>query len=649
MKPSIFAILSCALAACALAQDNHWYSHLVSTYRAPRMLAADFSNSPRVDSLIRAGILYLSLQDAIALAIENNLDVEFERFALPIAQTDLLRARGGGLLRGINLAIGEAPSGIGAPVEPLVTAFAPTGSTPTPTFAPNLTTFTPAITPQSFANNAVVTSVGVLPAITTAQTGIDITGAAALSAGPPVPQFDPVLTIGQNWQHETVPELTAFNSGLPTFVATSSTTTIGYSQGFSSGAQLTTGFNSVGEHVNATNYILNPFNTSTLNATFVQPLLRGFGPAVNRRFIRIARNNLETSDLLFLQQLIATVYGTVRLYEDLVSLGEDVKVKEETLALAERLYRDNRSQVEHGTLAAVELTRAQASVASARQDLAYSRGYFAQQELILKTFLTRRGTADPEVRSARIETTTPIDVPSMEPVRPAEDCVVEALHKRPELGEARLQIENSRIALRGSRNELLPEMDLVASGQNTSLSGQRNPFAGPTALPPAPGTIGGFGTSLEQIFSGRYPTYSIGVQLSVPLRNRIARADVARDEIQIRQWDIRRQQLENQIRLEVEADVVALTQARAALDAASEARGLQEQSLKIELEKYAVGLSTTFLVIQYQTFLAQARSTEVAARNVYAKARAALERATGTIVEDHGINFQEALRGFLSH
>jgi outer membrane protein TolC len=649
MKAPIFAIVCCALATCALAEDNHWYRHLASTYYRPRPLPTDFSNSPRLETLIRAGILYLSLHDAIALAIENNLDVEFERFALPIAQTDILRAKGGGLLRGITLAVGEAPSGIGGPVAPLVTGVSPTGSTPAPTFTPNLSTFVPAITPQSFANGAVVTSVGVLPAIATTQTGIDITGAAALSLGPPVPQFDPLLTIGQTWQHQTIPELTVFSSGLSTFVASNSSTTFGYSQGFSSGAQLTAGFNSLREHVNATNYILNPFDSSTFSATFIQPLLRGFGTAMNRRFIRIARNNLETSDLLFLQQLIATVYGTVRLYEDLVSLGEDVRVKEETLALAERLYRDNHSQVEHGTLAPVELTRAQASVASAREDLAYARGYFVQQELILKTYLTRRGTADPAVRAARIETTTPLDVPTLEPVRPAEDYVVEALRKRPELGQARLQIENSHIALRGSRNELLPALDLVASGQNTSLAGRRNPFAGPTALPPAPGTIGGFGTNLEQIFTGRYPTYSIGVQLSLPLRNRIAGADVARDEIQIRQWDIRRQQLENQIRLEVEADVVALTQARAALDAATEARMLQEQSVRIELEKYAVGLSTTFLVIQYQTFLAQARSTEVASRNVYVKARAALERATGTIVEDHGISLQEALRGFLSH
>lgn len=649
MKATYFAVAFCALGACALAQDSRWYSRLLAPYHAPSAAPVDFSNSPRLESLIRAGILYLSLHDAIALAIENNLDVEYERFAPPIANTDLLRARGGGTLRGISLAIAEAPSGIGGPSAPLVTAVAPSGSLAVPSYSPNLSVFTPAITPYSPGNSAVVTSLGVLPAITTTQSGIDITGAAALSPGPPIPQFDPVLTSSMTWQHATVPELTAFESGLPTFVANNFTTDLGYSQGFSSGAQVTAGYTALRQNTNATNYILNPYVLSSLSVNVVQPLLRGFGPALNRRFLHIARNNQETSDLLFRQQLIATVYGTVRLYEDFVSLGEDVKVKKETLALAERLYEDNRSQVEHGTLAPVELTRAQASVASARQDLINSRGYFAQQELILKTFLSRRGTADPVLRSARIETTTPLDIPAREPVRPAEDFVAEALRKRPELGEARLQIENSHIALRGTRNELLPELDLVASGQNAGLGGQPNPLAAPTTLPPPPGTIGGLGTNLEQIFTGRYPTYSIGVQLTLPLRNRVAQADVVRDEIQVRQFDIRRQQLENQIRLEVEADVVALGQARGALDAAIEARTLQEQSLKIELEKYSVGLSTTFLVIQYESYVAQARSTEVAARNVYVKARAALERATGANLEDNGISVEEALRGRLSH
>jgi hypothetical protein len=210
----------CVSGACALAQDNHWYSHLVSIYQASRVPPVDFRNSPRIERLIRAGRLYLSLPDAIALAVENNLDVEFERLALPIANTDILRAKGGGLLRGISLAITEAPSGIGGPVATVLNAAYPSGTPPVPAYTPNLTTFVPAITPASPLNSSVLTSFGILSAITPTQTAIDITGAAALSLGPPIPQFDAVLTTGQTWWHETVPELTAFTSGLTTLSPT---------------------------------------------------------------------------------------------------------------------------------------------------------------------------------------------------------------------------------------------------------------------------------------------------------------------------------------------------------------------------------------------------------------------------------------------
>jgi len=409
-------------------------------------------------------------------------------------------------------------------------------------------------------------------------------------------------------------------------------------------------YNAESQRTNATNQTLNPNTTSSLSLNLVQPLLRGFGPAINRRFIRIAKNNQKTSDLVFRQQLIATVAGVIRLYDDLVSLGEDVKVKEETLALAQRLYEDSRVQVEQGTLAPVELTRARAEVAAAQQDLANSTGNLRQQELIVKTVLTRRGTADQMVHDSHLQPTTPIDIPTQEPVQVPGDLLAEAFRGRPELQEARLQIENSHISLEGSRNELLPELDLVATGQNSALAGQPNALAPVTASGgmATAGPTGGVGTDLSQVFSGRYPTYSVGIQLNLPLRNRIAQADVARDEIQVRQWDVRRQQLENQIRLEVEASVIALSQARAAYDAAVQARTLQEQSLSIELEKFGVGLSTTLLVMQYQSYVAQARSTEVAARNVYAKARVALERATGSTLENNGVTVDEAMRGKVS-
>jgi outer membrane protein TolC len=605
-------LLVALLPAAALAQ--HWYDRLSGPYTAPVVPPVSFENSPRIDTLVRAGILYLSLPDAISLAIENNLDVEFERYAPPIANSDLLRASGGGTLRGISLGIAELPSGIGGPASPLLNAAA-SGSLPGTSVPANLT---------------------VLSAIAPGTSGIDITGAAPLSAGPPIPQFDPALTGSLVWQHQNTPEVSSFASGGSNLVGSGWTGNVGLSKGFSTGTQIDMGFNAVSQSTNAVNYRLNPYSTSNLSLNLVQPLLRGFSPAVNRRFIRIAKNNQKTSDQLFRQQLIATVAGVIRLYEDLVSLGEDVRVKEDTLALAQRLYADNKVQVDQGTLAPVELTRAQAGVAAAQQDLANSRGYERQQELIVLNVLTRRATAE-----LRVQPTTPIEIPAQEPVRPVADLVDAAMRARPEIAEARLQIDNSHIALEGSRNELLPQLDIVATGQNSSLAGQPNALAST----PATGSTGGFGTDLSQIFTGRYPTYSVGLQLALPLRNRIAQGDVARDEIQIRQWDIRRQQLENQVRLEVEASVVALGQARAALDAAVETRKLQEQSLNIELEKYNVGLSTTFLVMQYQSYVAQARSTEVAARNVYVKARVALERAIGATLDDNGVSVQDALRG----
>ena len=622
----LLAFFCCA----AQAQFGHRFTWLTTPYTAPRQPPVNFQNSPRIATLFRAGTLYVSLPDAIALAIENNLDVEFERFAPGISATDVLRTKGGGTPRGIPLTVAEVPLGIGGPAGPLLNV-APSGNIP---------------------STSVQTGLTVLNAITPGSLGIDILGAADFSLGPPIPQFDPVLSAGLTLQHQNVPEVNAVASGSNSLTGGSLTGTLGLTQGFSTGTQLSAGYVAESQRTNSTIAPLNPNTLSSLNVTLTQPLLRGFGVAMNRRFIRIARNNQRPPDQVFRQQLIVTVSCVVRLYDDLVSLVEDIKVKQETLATAERLYQDNKVQVEQGTLAPVELTRAQAEVAAARQDLVNSQGNELQQELILKTVLTRRGTADPLIRAARLRPTTPIEIPAQEPVQVTADLVAQALRSRPEMEEARLQIENSHISLEGSRNELLPDLNLVANSTNSALAGQVNTLPSASSIPranPPADSIGGTGTDLTQIFGARYPTYSVGLQLNLPLRNRVAQADVARDEMQIRQWDVRRQQLENQIRLEVEASVVALAQSRAAYDAAVEARTLQEESLQIEMEKYGVGLSTTFLVMQYQSFVAQARSTEVAARDVYAKARVQLERAIGITLENNGVTVDEARRGRMNH
>lgn len=588
--------------------------------------APDFTNSPRIESLVRAGNLYLSLADALALALENNLDIQLQRTTPGLAGTDLLRARGGGLLRNVPLNVAEAPAGIGGPASPLLNQPA-TGTT---------------------ASTAIPTSVTELAVITPGQTTPNIAESTPLSNGTPLPLFDPALNGQWSWQHVTTPQNNPAISGAGSLVTSGPGGSAGLRKDFSPGTSVNLGFTSYRQRSNSIRNSYDPFNTATLGLTVTQPLLRGFGAAMNRRFIRIASNNRQISELLFRQQVISTVSGAIRLYNDYVSLTEDVRVKQQGLSLAERLLADNRAKVDEGTLAPIELVRAEAQVAASRQDLANSEGFAAQQELILKTYLTRRGTADPLVRNAHIVATTPIEVPVTEPVRPVDDLVEEAFHNRPELESTRLQLANSQISLEGSRNAMLPQLDVFGVMQNSSLAGDLNGLNPGAAGVADPAAIGGFGTGLSQLFRRSYPTYGAGIQLNLPLRNRIAQADYERDRVQVERAAIRRQQLTNQVRLEVEGSIIALQRSRAALDAAVETRKLQEQSLNIEMERYEAGLSTSFLVMQYQGFLAQARSTEVAARDTYSKARTALDRALGTILESHNVVLDEVLRGSLS-
>jgi outer membrane protein len=412
-------------------------------------------------------------------------------------------------------------------------------------------------------------------------------------------------------------------------------------QAFTSGAQVNLAFDNSHQSLNATDTNYNPFTGSSIGLTVTQPLLRGFGPALNRRFIRIANNDRKITTLLFQQQLIATVYGIIRLYTDFVALYEDVKVKQENLNAAEKLYSDTKAQVDEGTLAPVELTRANAQVFSTRQDLINSRGVLEEQQAILKNLLTRSGNADPEVQTATIIPTDLLSIPEKEEIRPIQDLFSEALANRPDLGQAGLQIENSQIGLRGSRNALLPEVDLVGILQNNGLAGPLNPLA-PTSNTPF---LGGYGTVLDQLFARNYPTYGVGVQMTLPIRNRIAEADLARDELQLRQTQVRFRQLQNEARLEVEDALIAMRRARSSYEAAVQARRFQQESLEAEQMKYEVGASTAFFVIQYESLLAQAKSTEVAAMSAYVKARAALERATGSILASHQISMEAGIKG----
>ncbi|HEY2019070.1 MAG TPA: TolC family protein [Bryobacteraceae bacterium] len=581
----------------------------------------DFQNSARVHDLIRAGNLYLSLQDALALAIENNLDIELQRFTMPVANQELLRARGGGVTRGLNYVLSEVPVGVGGPLSPVVT--------------------NPATSGRATSGSSVATNALELGVLGEPQDNLSILGTVPQSNGTVVPIFDPALVGQLNWTHQTTPQISMNSYGTNSLVSSNTTANAGIQQGFATGAQVGLNFNNNHQSLNALTTGINPYTGSSLGLTATQPLLRGFGNTLNRRFIRIAANEQKISSLLFRQQLIATVYGVIRLYTDFVALSEDEKVKQETLTLAEKLLADSKAQVEEGTLAQVEMTRANAQVFSTRQDLINARGLREEQEAILKNVLTRRGNEDPEVQTAHVIATDPLNLPEQDEIRPMQDLISEALSGRPDLGQARLQIENSQIGLLGSKNATLPQVDLVGIMQNNGLAGPGNPLV----ANPYPGYIGGYGSTLDQIFTRKYPTYGVGVQVTLPIHNRIAEADLARDELQVKQSEIRLRQLQNQARLEVEDALIAMRRARSSYEAADQARKLQQESLEAEQAKFEVGASTAFFVIQYESLLSQAKSTEVAAKSSYVKARAALDRAMGTILDQNHISFDSAVKG----
>jgi outer membrane protein len=576
----------------------------------------------RLNALIRDGKLYLNLDDAIALALENNLDVEAERYNLVLAQTDITRAAGGGNLRGIDYTVQQAPNGVGGPGSPLLNSATtnPNPTTPTVTDLTSLNSTNPAV--QNLSEST---------------TGF------TYAPGPTVPLFDPQLIgeAGYLRRSDTVTLTpvagTTGNESQPLqFVEAN----VAYLEGFSTGAQLEATVNNDSQVISGANSQYNPFSTPSTSVTLTQPLLRGRGRDVNLRYLRIARTTNKISRLLFEQQVLETIYGTSRLYFDLVSLGENVLVKQESLRAATKLRDDDKDQVDQGTLAPIELTRAEALASSSEFDLIQAQGLYRQQEVILKTQLLR--TASP-VFSARFTEIVPTDhiiVPAQFAPLDTEDLIAQGLARRPDLAQADLQIEVGKISANASRNAALPQLNVYANVETRGTTEQAYEILG---------SIGTGQPTIPQNFSlGSLRTstiYQAGVQLTLPLRNRVAMADAARDAVQLRQVQAHTEKLAAQAREEIEAAVVAVQTAEAAYRAASKSRDYQQQLLDAERDKLSVGQSTDLLVLQNEAYLAQARSTEIAARSNWMKAHIELDRALGNLLEKNHIELDDAITG----
>ena len=595
----------------------------LARYRAHPLNQTISGDSPRLDALTRAGNLYLSLRDAIALAIENNLDVEYQRITPFLAEADLLRARAGGVARGVPSDVREGPTGLGSTAGAGISGTAGLQGQPNSGGSSTNGTSVPAAGPQSSAS------------------------------GPSVPTLDPTIVGSVGFSRSNRPQTNTFITGTNSTSIDSSLGNLQLQQGFLFGGVFSGGLDATRQDTNNLRSDVNPATTAGLAFNFDQPLLRGFGLAVNNRYIRIAKNNRNVSDLVFEQQVVSTAYAVARLYWDLVALRSNVSVQRESVDLADRLLRENVQQEQIGTLAPIEVVRTRAQLASARRDLTVAETRLRQQETVLKDYLTR-GTVDSQsLSSLRIIPTDSIVTPTQDPIEPLQDLVAEARKKRPEVAQSDLQIENARITATGSRSALLPALDLVASARSNALFGSVNPVPPPTTTgtttnlqrQPDPAFLGGIGTGLSQIFSARFPDYTVAVQLNIPLMNRAARADYTRDQLAIRQQQLRLRQLEKQVSVEVVNALIAVEQSRAAYEAAHEAREFQAQSLEAEREKFAVGVSTNFLVIQYQRDLVQSQSNEINALADYANARAALDRATGRLLEKNGISVVDAFKG----
>jgi len=596
-------------------------NRFIDPYTPKRIEPIKLANSDRLERLLRAGKLYLSLQDAIALALENNLDIEISRYGPQIAQADLLRAKAGGLLRGVPQTVQTGPETVQTQVAGGATGGAGRGA--------------------RAVRAAAAPSAGV--------TAVEAGGAVITQTGVATPNFDPTLFTRYSWSHRSDPQSNTITTGTNSLIFESHAWNIGFTKNWASGTGFQFGWNNFRFKSNNQRSDLNPGWSSNWQIQITQRLLQGFGRAVNARNIKIAKNNLRVSDLVFEQQVIETVASIVKLYWDLVAFAEDVKVKKQALALAKKLYEDNKKQVEIGTLAPIEITSAEAQVARRQQELTAAETALLQQETVIKNALSRTGVYSPLLADARIIPTDRLPKPTTDEMLDLAKLVDTAVRRRPEIEQTRINIENTKIGMAGSRSQLRPALDAMVFYNHNALAGDINSLARPPFIPnPDAFFVGGYGTALKQLLRRNFPDYGFGIQLNIPIHNRSAQADYIRDALQLRQQQLRERQLLNNIRVQVENARIALVQAKALYDAAVKERQLQQETLEAEQKKYALGASTVFFVIQYQRDLAQAQAAEISAMAAYAKAKVDLERAVGRLLETYRISIEEAKAGVVS-
>jgi outer membrane protein TolC len=572
--------------------------HLEKRIVAP----AKLTNSPRLESLVRSGNLYLSAQDVIALALENNLDIAIQRYGPFLAREVLRRAEAGQLLRSVDTPVAAGPTSVS-------TAGVSTNGN--------------GLGGAGLASGAgLVTGIGQNP-----------------------PNLDPNIFINAQFGHQTTPQSNT------SFVGTTSLTNnyrylqFGYSQSFVTNTFIQFVGQTTRSNYNSSTYLFNPSINGYFDFQVNQPLLQGFGSGVNDRYIKVAKNNMKITDMQMKLQVATTISAVLNLYWDLVSFNDAVRIKEQALTTAQNLLEGNKKQVSIGALPAVEVTRAAAEVSASKEDLLIAQTNVAQQEIVLKNALNRNGLENTWLDDVHIIPLDRIEVPQTEEIQPIQDLLQEALTNRQDILQSQVNVESAKFLARGDKNSLLPSLSAFAELTNHGLAGPVNSLYSNCCGEPNPFFVGGLGSVFSQLFRRNFPDYSAGLAFTIPIRNRSAQADYVTDELQLRQRELTLQRSINQVRVDVKTSVIGLQQARTRYQTAVDTRVLAEQSLKNEQSRFQYGVSTVALVIQAQKDLATNQDAEVQAMANYTHAKIAYDFALGRTLDVNHISMEEARSG----
>jgi outer membrane protein TolC len=595
-------------------QGMRWFPNFWGPYENPYVPAPRMSNSDRLHALIRDGSLHLTVEDAIALALENNLDIAVSRYTLGFAQTDILRAAGGGAARGFAGSFSSAALFAGA-IGGGVSAGGVSGG-------------------------------GGAGGVSGSATATQLGGGT----------FDPSIFFSMGWDRNTTPLGYTVVTGVPYVTSQGTSYATGYQQEFQTGTSFAIYAGGARGTTTSLTPVFNPEVNTFMAVGFTQPLLSGYGRRANAIQIRLAKNNMKVADSQFRQQVITTVSTILNEYWDLVSYKENVRVAQEAVAWAEKQLADNKRQVEIGTLAPIEVVRAESELAADQQALIVNQTTFQQQAELVKTALSKQ--VDPQLAKAQIVPEDKLPEPAPDDAPPLEEALRLAMANRPEIEQLDTNMKTQYANLQARRNALLPSFNVFATYIATGLAGNQllcpsGDYAyGARCAVPNDGFVptlgissGGVSQALTQTWQGHYPNYSFGVNLSIPIRNRSAQADAARALLEERQLETQEQQTKNNIAQQVRSAEIGVVQAKAQIEAARKATELARQTLDAEQKKFQLGESTVFLVIQAQRDLATQEGNEVKARSTYAKALTTLQQQTATILQKHNIEISDAVSG----